>query len=158
DQLFREGPQFLGLGLGGDHPAVDEQARRHVVQQSALVRCGPGELPPLGAVPHGYCASAVGVGCGAGGVPGCEIRRSPSTSSNRMPKLSPSRWSRSAISWIAFSPTFLTLSRSSSLNSTRSRSVRMFEFLSELSERTESPKSSISRLSRWRRLPGVGAT
>src|SRR5689334_10076982 len=152
DELLREGSKLLGLGLGGDDPAVLEQARRHVVQQRAPMTRRAAELATLGAVAHYWTSPAAAGGCAIGGVPGRSTRSSPSVSSNAMPKLSPSRCSSSAISLSAFSPTFLTLSRSSSVNSTRSLSVRMLEFLSELSERTVRPKSSMGRARRWRRL------
>src|SRR5687767_14239815 len=151
NELLGVGPELLGLGFRGHHPAMGEETRDHVPEHGASVRGRAGELPSLGAVPH-YWPSLAAAGCGPGGVPARTTRTSPSASSNAIPKLSPSRWRRSEISVSAFSPTFLTLRRSSSLNSTRSRRVRMFEFLSELSERTERPKSSIRRPRRCFRL------
>src|SRR5690242_21052820 len=152
NELLGKRPQLLGLGLGGDHSPVLEETGRHVIQHGALVTRGTGELAAFGAVSHYNPSPPAVVGCTTGGTPGRVTRSSPSVSSNAMPKLSPSRCSSSAISLSAFSPTFLTLSRSSSVNSTRSLSVRMLEFLSELSERTVRPKSSMGRARRWRRL------
>src|SRR4028118_1624549 len=59
-----------------------------------------------------------------------------------MPKFSPSRSRRSAISWRDFLPKFLTCRIWPSVRRTRSPSVRTFEFLSELTLRTESSRSS----------------
>src|SRR5690606_8260091 len=153
DEPLGEGPELLGLGLRGDDAAVLAQAGGHVVHQGLLVARRAGELAALGAMPHQASSSTPATGRAVGMAPGSATTRAPSASVNRIPKLSPSRRSRSPISASAFSPTFLTLSRSSSVNSTRSRRVRMFEFLSELSERTERPRSSIGRATRCARSP-----
>src|SRR3989440_5639260 len=145
DEPLGIGPELFRLGLGRHDPVVAEQARREVRQQGLLVARGARELASLGAVPH-YSTSP-SLACAWGAAPASTTFSSSSVSSNFMPKLSPSRRSSSAISPSAFSPTFLTLSRSSSRYCTRSPSVRMLEFLSELTERTESPTSSIERAS-----------
>src|SRR6476659_3258320 len=152
DQLFRERAQLLGLGFGGNHPAMGEQTGCHVVQHRPFVARGARELAALSAMTHYRPSPAPIEGWTTGATPGRTIRSSPSVSSKPIPKFSPSRCSSSAISLKAFSPTFFTLSRSSSLNSTRSLSVRMFEFFKELRDLTLKPKSSIGRAKRWRRL------
>src|ERR1043166_3707501 len=129
------GTQLLRLGLGGHALVVPEQARRHVREHRLLVARGARQLATFGAVPH-YSRSP-SVACAWGATPGSTTLSSSAASSNFMPKLRPSRRSSSAISPKAFSPTFLTLSISSSRYCTRSARVRMFEFLSELTERTE---------------------
>src|SRR5947208_15928303 len=141
DEPLGIGPELLRLGLGGHDPVVPEQARRHVRQHRLLVTRGARELASLGAVAHYSTSPSVARACGA--APGSTTFRASSVSSNFIPKLSPSRRSSSAISPSAFSPTFFTLSRSSSRYCTKSARVRMFEFLSELTERTERPTSSM---------------
>src|SRR3989442_572152 len=109
-----KGTQLLRLRLGGLNPAVLEQARRHVVQRRLFVAQRPRQLAALGAVPH--YSSSVPVSCAWGAVPGSMTRISPpGVSSSCIPKFRPSRRSSSAISPSAFSPTFFTFSRSSSL-------------------------------------------
>src|SRR5438093_10944062 len=52
DQLLRDRPQLLGLGLGGADTAVLEQRARHVREQGLTVRRVPAELPSATAMPH----------------------------------------------------------------------------------------------------------
>src|SRR5689334_3233581 len=152
DEPLRERTQLLRLRLGGLDAAVLEEAGRHVVQRRLLVARRARKLPSLGAVPH--YSSSVPVSCASGALPGSMIRISPpGVSSSCIPKFRPSRRSSSAISPSAFSPTFLTFRRSSSLYRTRSPSVRMFEFFSEFTDRTDSPASSMARPSTSRSLP-----
>src|SRR6266487_3006075 len=150
-----ERTQLFRLRLGGLDAAVHEEARRHVVQRRLLVARRARQLPALGAVAH--YSSSVPVSCARGALPGSTIRMSPpGISSSCIPKFRPSRRSSSAISPSAFSPTFLTFRRSSSLYRTRSPSVRMFEFFSEFTDRTDSPASSMARPSTSRsRAPSV---
>src|SRR2546422_1067381 len=143
DEPLGIGPELFRLRLGGHDPVVTEEARGEVRQQRLFVARRPRELASLGAVPHYSTSPSVARACGA--APGSTPFRASSVSSNFIPKLSPSRRSSSAISPSAFSPTFFTLSRSSSRYCTRSARVRMFEFLSELTERTERPTSSMLR-------------
>src|SRR2546430_16518045 len=149
DQPLGVGAQLLGLGLGRHDLVVPEQARRQIREQRLLVARGTRQLATLGTVAHYSRAPSVAFARGA--TPGSTTLSSSAVSSNFMPKLRPSRRNSSAISPSAFSPTFFTLSRSSSRYCTRSARVRMLEFLSELTERTESPTSSIERASTSRR-------
>src|SRR6185436_12855594 len=152
DEALRERAQLLGLRFGGLDPAVLKQARGHVVQRRLLVARRARELAAFGAVTHYSSSPTVSWACGA--TPSSRIRTSPlGVSSSCIPKFSPSRRSSSAISPSAFSPTFFTLSRSSSLYCTRSPRVRMLEFLSELIDRTDRPASSIARASTSRKCP-----
>src|SRR5437762_1108037 len=155
DEPLGERTQLLRLRLGGQDAAVLKEAGRHVVQRRLLVARRPRQLPSFGAVPH--YSSSVPVSCASGALPGSMIRISPpGVSSSCIPKFKPSRRSSSAISPSAFSPTFLTFRRSSSLYRTRSPSVRMFEFFSEFTDRTDSPASSMARPSTSRsRAPSV---
>src|SRR3989475_6043957 len=114
DEPLRKGTQLLRLRRSGLDAAVQEQARRHVVERRLLVARPPRQLAALGAVAHYSSSVPVSWACGA--LPGSMIRISPpGVSSSCIPKFKPSRRSNSAISPSAFSPTFLTLRRSSSL-------------------------------------------
>src|SRR2546422_3889980 len=114
DEPLREGTQLLRLRLGRLDPAVPEEARRHVIQRRLLVARRPRQLAAFGAGAHYSSSVPVNWACGA--LPGSMIRISPpGVSSSCIPKFKPSRRSNSAISPSAFSPTFLTFRRSSSL-------------------------------------------
>src|SRR5213594_3723789 len=114
DEPLRERTQLLRLRLGGLNPAVPEEAGRHVVQRRLLVTRRARELAAFGAVAHYSSSAPVNWACGA--VPGSMTRISPpGVSSSCIPKFNPSRRSSSAISPNAFSPTFFTFRRSSSL-------------------------------------------
>src|SRR4029077_17772735 len=143
DEALRVRAQLLRLRLRGHDLVVAKETGREIGEQRLLVARGAGELPTFGPMPH--YSPFPSLTCACGGIPGSSTFHSSPVSSNFIPKLSPSRRSSSAISPSAFSPTFLTLRRSSSRYCTRSPSVRMFEFLRELTERTDNPTSSIER-------------
>src|SRR5438132_76776 len=122
DESLGVGTQFLRLRLRGHDLVVPEEARGHVREHRLLVARRARQLPTLGAVAHYSRSPSVACACGA--TPGSTTLSSSAASSNFMPKLRPSRRSSSAISPRAFSPTFLTLSRSSSRYCTTSSMER----------------------------------
>src|SRR5882762_10507921 len=114
DEPLRKGTQLLRLRHGGVDSAVLKQTRGHVIQRRLLVARRARKLAALGAVAH--YSSSVPVSCACGALPGSRMRISPpGASSSCIPKFKPSRRNNSAISPSAFSPTFLTFRRSSSL-------------------------------------------
>src|SRR2546422_5839895 len=153
DEALGVGPQLFGLRFGRDDAVVADQAGGEIREQRLLVTRRARQLPALGAVPHYSPSPSVTWACG--GTPCSRTRSSPSASSTFIAKFNPSRRSSSAISPSAFSPTFFTLSKSSSRYWTRSPSVRMFEFLSEFTDRTDKPTSSMLRLSTSRSRPAA---
>src|SRR5690242_9428265 len=75
DQVLRERPELLRLGLRSDDAVVPEEGGRHVVQRRLLVARRAGELPPFGAVPH--YSSPPAATWAMGGTPGSSTRTSP---------------------------------------------------------------------------------
>ena len=151
DQLLDERPQFLGLRFGRlDRALLDERGREiaHAARASARW-CGAAARPALRCridlLLH--VVGRVRRRPGSAACPNRSRARPSPFSSNRIPKFSPSRSSRSAISWSDFLPKFLTCRIWLSVCRTRSPSDRMFEFLSEFTDRTDSSRSSIGVLS-----------
>src|SRR6478672_596753 len=150
DELLDERAQLLRLRLGRlDRFAHDERGRE-VAQQRELLLARAAELTSSFPVTHWYYSSSSSGAAAAawlGGVPQSSTRTPSPFSSNRIPKFSPSRSSRSAISWSDFFPKFFTWRIWLSVWRTRSPRLRMFEFLSEFTDRTDSSRSSIGVLS-----------
>src|SRR5215203_116124 len=114
DQLLDERAQLLGLRLGRlDGALLDERGRQVAEQREALLT-GAAQLPPGLPVTHGILPYSSSSSSGAfaaarlGGVPQSVTRTPSPVSSYRIPKFSPSRSSRSAISCRDFLPKFLT--------------------------------------------------